>query len=49
MRLALADADARGLDLPALRAALGLYEGLERDGAGNQGTQALIKAYETKD
>ena len=45
MGIALADARARGLDLPALDVALGLYRRLAEEGAAEEGTQALIKAY----
>jgi 3-hydroxyisobutyrate dehydrogenase len=48
MAMAAADAQSKGLDLPALSAALSLYRQLERDGAGEEGTQALIKAYSKK-
>jgi 3-hydroxyisobutyrate dehydrogenase len=45
MAMAEADARSRHLELPALEVALELYRRLQHDGAGEEGTQALIKAY----
>ena len=46
MTIALKEADAMGADLPGLRIAKGLYEKVAENGAREDGTQALIKAYE---
>lgn len=45
--MTLADGEARGRDLPLpiLEKVLALYRGLEGKGMGNEGTQALIRAY----
>jgi 3-hydroxyisobutyrate dehydrogenase len=45
MTIALAEAEARGLDLKGLRVALGQYRGLAEAGLEREGTQALAKAY----
>ncbi len=45
MTIALKEADAMGADLPGLRTAKGLYEKVADEGAREDGTQALIKAY----
>ncbi len=46
MSIALREADAMGADLPGLRTAKGLYEKVAGEGGSEDGTQALIKAYE---
>ncbi len=46
MKIACKEADARGLDLPALKTVLTLYEDMMAEGDGDLGTQALIKHYE---
>ena len=46
MSIALMEADAMGADLPGLRTAKGLYEKVAGEGASEDGTQALIKAYD---
>lgn len=46
MTIALKEADAMGADLPGLRTAKGLYEKVADAGAREDGTQALIKAYD---
>ena len=46
MTIALKEADAMGADLPGLRTAKGLYEKVAEAGAREDGTQALIKAYD---
>ncbi|MCW8862078.1 MAG: NAD(P)-dependent oxidoreductase [Rhodospirillales bacterium] len=46
MSIAESEADAMGLDLPALKLTKGLYEKIAAAGAREDGTQALIKAYE---
>jgi 3-hydroxyisobutyrate dehydrogenase len=45
MTIALKEADAMGADLPGLKIAKGLYEKVAKEGAREDGTQALIKAY----
>lgn len=45
MSIALASAEEMGLDLPGLVHAKTLYEQLEREGAGEEGTQALFRLY----
>ena len=46
MSIALAEAEAMGADLPGLRTAKELYEKVAAAGASEDGTQALIKAYD---
>jgi len=46
MSIALREADAMGADLPGLRTARGLYEKVAGEGGSEDGTQALIKAYD---
>jgi 3-hydroxyisobutyrate dehydrogenase len=46
MTIALKEAEAMGAELPGLRTAKGLYEKVAGEGAGEDGTQALIKAYD---
>lgn len=46
MTIAAAEAERLHLDLPALRLAKGMYEGLAAQGRGRDGTQALFKHYE---
>ncbi|MGF7143844.1 3-hydroxyisobutyrate dehydrogenase/2-hydroxy-3-oxopropionate reductase [Anaerotaenia torta] len=46
MRIAASEAKARGLELPVLEEVLKMYGSLEERGAGDLGTQALIKYYE---
>lgn len=46
MRLAVEEAKDRDLELNILEQVLGMYEILEKEGAGDLGTQALIKYYE---
>lgn len=45
MGLAMEEADARALPLPVLRDVLSMYSDMEKSGLGNEGTQAIIKAY----
>ena len=45
MALAKEEADARGLSLPILEKTLDTYRALMENGLGDEGTQALIKAY----
>jgi 3-hydroxyisobutyrate dehydrogenase len=45
MTIALKEADAMGADLPGLKTTKGLYEKVAEEGAREDGTQALIKAY----
>ena len=45
IRIALNGADENGLDLGITKKVLSMYEVLEKDGAGDLGTQALIKYY----
>lgn len=45
MALAVEEADARALNLPVLRDVLNMYRDMEKDGLGDEGTQAIIKAY----
>ncbi len=45
MRIAAAEADEKGLELNILNQVLEMYESLEKEGAGELGTQALIKYY----
>ena len=45
MTIALAEAEANGLDLVGLKTALAQYRRLLADGLGREGTQALAKAY----
>ena len=45
MALAKEEADARGLSLPILEKTLDTYRALMKNGLGDEGTQALIKAY----
>jgi 3-hydroxyisobutyrate dehydrogenase len=45
LELALGEAGAHGLDLPGLAAAARLYRGLLASGAGELGTQALIRCF----
>ncbi len=47
MRIAASEAKARGLELSVLEEVLKMYESLEEKGAGDSGTQALIKYYES--
>jgi 3-hydroxyisobutyrate dehydrogenase len=44
MRIALAEAQAMGLNLPGLALAHELYRGLVEQGNGQRGTQALVRA-----
>ncbi|XKE93758.1 NAD(P)-dependent oxidoreductase [Metaplanococcus flavidus] len=46
MKIALEEADLMGLDLPALRLSLRLFENLAENGYQDKGTQALIVQYE---
>ena len=46
MTIALKEAEAMGIDLPTLRTAKGLYQKVADAGAREDGTQALIKAYD---
>lgn len=46
MGIALKEADAMGIDLPALKTAKAQYEKVAAAGAAEDGTQALIKAYD---
>jgi len=46
MSIALKEAEAMGANLPGLRTAKGLYEKVAEAGAREDGTQALIKAYD---
>lgn len=46
MKIAAAECESRGLDLPVLKDVLAMYQRLEQSGHGNEGTQALIQAYE---
>jgi len=46
MSIALREVDAMGADLPGLRTAKGLYEKVAGEGGSEDGTQALIKAYD---
>ncbi|PKH11788.1 NAD(P)-dependent oxidoreductase [Planomicrobium sp. MB-3u-38] len=46
MKIALEEADLMGLDLPALRLSLRLFENLAEKGYQDKGTQALIVQYE---
>lgn len=46
MRIAVSEAKARGVELSVLDEVLKMYESLEEKGAGDLGTQALIKYYE---
>ncbi len=45
MALAMEEADARALNLPVLRDVLSMYRDMEKYGLGDEGTQAIIKAY----
>jgi len=45
LRIALQCAGENGLDLGITKQVLSMYEDLEKDGAGDLGTQALIKHY----
>ena len=45
MNIALKEADAMGADLPGLRTTKSLYDKIAEEGAREEGTQALIKAY----
>lgn len=45
MRIAVSEAKERGLELPVLDEVLKMYGSLEENGAGDLGTQALIKYY----
>ena len=45
MTIALKEADAMGTDLKGLRTVKGLFEKIAKEGAREDGTQALIKAY----
>lgn len=45
MRIAASEAKARGVELGVLEEVLKMYESLEKEGAGDLGTQALIKYY----
>lgn len=46
MRIAASEAKERGVELNILDQVLQMYESLEKEGAGDLGTQALIKYYE---
>lgn len=46
MRIAVSEAKMRGVELGILEEVLSMYESLEKEGAGDLGTQALIKYYE---
>ncbi len=46
MKIACKEAEARDLELPALKCVLDLYEDMMAEGDGDLGTQALIKHYE---
>lgn len=46
MNIAIKEADAMGTDLPGLKTARGLYEKVAEEGGREDGTQALIKAYD---
>lgn len=46
MTIALKEAEAMGIDLPTLKTAKGLYQKVADAGAREDGTQALIKAYD---
>lgn len=46
MAIALKEAEAMGVDLPSLKVAKGKYDMIADMGAGEDGTQALIKAYD---
>lgn len=46
MRIAVSEAKVRGVELSVLDEVLKMYESLEEKGAGDLGTQALIKYYE---
>lgn len=48
MGIALKEAESMGIDLPALRTAESLYQKIALEGAREDGTQALIKAYRQK-
>lgn len=48
LNIALAEAQAKGLELPMLEELLSMYKKLLEEGLGEQGTQSLIKCYETK-
>lgn len=45
MRIAVAEAKARNLELPALNCVLALYEQMAAEGKGDWGTQALVDEY----
>lgn len=47
MKIAAEEAQVMGLDLPGLSQSLSMYERLADKGFGDEGTQALIKYYET--
>ena len=47
MAIALKEAEAMGFELPALKTAKGLYDKVADAGAREDGTQALIKAYDS--
>ena len=47
MKIAAEEAQVMGLDLPGLSQSLSMYESLADKGFGDEGTQALIKYYET--
>lgn len=46
MRIAVSEAEEKGLELNILNQVLEMYESLEKEGAGDLGTQALIKYYQ---
>lgn len=46
MSIAIKEADAMGTNLPGLKTARGLYEKVAEEGGREDGTQALIKAYD---
>lgn len=45
MRIALAEAEKGGLSLPVLSQVLAMYQELEKDGHGDDGTQGIIRHY----
>jgi 3-hydroxyisobutyrate dehydrogenase len=45
MTIAAEEGKEMGLDLPGLRLALARYQELEKNGFGEEGTQALIRSY----
>lgn len=47
MRIALSEAEAKGLKLPMTATVLQLYEDLAAEGKGDLGTQALFEEYKS--